>query len=103
MIGRWIRDGKLSVFFRIMLVMLDIISINLSSYLALLIRFELKWSSIEPQCLMAVNRMCIPNTITTLLIFLVLRLYHSLWRYASVREFFNVALACICSSIIHIT
>ena len=60
MVGRWIRDGKLSVFFRIMLVMLDIISINLSSYLALLIRFELKWSSIEPQCLMAVNRMCIP-------------------------------------------
>jgi len=103
LVGRWIRDGKLSVFFRIMLVMLDIISINLSSYLALLIRFELKWSSIEPQCLMAVNRMCIPNTITTLLIFLVLRLYHSLWRYASVREFFNVALACICSSIIHIT
>ncbi len=86
-----------------MLIILDIISINISSYLALLVRFELKWSSIEPECLIAVNRMCIFNTLITIIIFFVMRLYHSLWRYASVREMVNVLLACIISALIHIT
>ena len=86
-----------------MLIILDIISINISSYLALLVRFELKWSSIEPECLIAVNRMCIFNTLITIIIFFVMRLYHSLWRYASVREMINVLLACIISALIHIT
>lgn len=103
MLSRYIRDGKLSLVFRIMLIILDIISINISSYLALLVRFELKWSSIEPECLIAVNRMCIFNTLITIIIFFVMRLYHSLWRYASVREMVNVLLACIISALIHIT
>ena len=67
MLSRYIRDGKLSLVFRIMLIILDIISINISSYLALLVRFELKWSSIEPECLIAVNRMCIFNTLITII------------------------------------
>lgn len=103
MLIRWIKDGKLSLVFRIMLISLDIISINISSYLALLIRFELKWSSIEPECLATVNNMCVFNTVITILIFFVLRLYHSLWRYASVREMINIFLACIISSMIHIS
>lgn len=103
MFGKWIRDGRFSVFFRVMLVVLDIICINLSSYLSLLIRFELKWTSIEPECLEAVNRMCVFNTVTTLLLFLAFRLYHSLWRYASIREMVNILLACLISTIIHIT
>ena len=103
LISRWIRDGRLSVFFRVLLVLLDIISINLSSYLALLIRFELKWTSIEPECLSVVNRMSLFNTVTTVLIFLVFRLYHSLWRYASVREMLNIILGCVASAFIHIT
>ncbi len=103
MLIRWIKDGKLSWVFRIMLIILDIFSINMSSYLALLVRFELRWTSIEPECLIAVNRMCIFNTVVTILIFFMLRLYHSLWRYASVREMVNILLACFISSIIHIT
>lgn len=103
MFGKWIRDGKFSVFFRVMLVALDIICINLSSYLALLLRFELKWDSIETECLEAVNHMCIVNTLVTLLLFLIFRLYHSLWRYASIREMVNILLACLISTIIHIS
>lgn len=103
MLIRWIRDGKLSWAFRIMLIILDVACINISSYLALLVRFELRWTSIEPECLIAVNRMCIFNTICTILIFFLLRLYHSLWRYASVREMVNIFLACIISALIHIT
>lgn len=103
MLVRLIKDGKLSAVFRIMLILLDIISINVCSYLALLIRFELKWTSIEPECLIAVNKMCIFNTVVTILIFFMLRLYHSLWRYASVRELLNIILACVISAFIHIT
>lgn len=103
MLGKWIRDGRFSKFFRVLLVVLDLISINVSSYLALLIRFELKWSSIEVECLEAVNKMCIFNMVITLLIFFIFRLYHSLWRYASVREMINVLFACLLASVIHIT
>ena len=66
MLSKWIRDGRFSVFFRAMLVLLDIIAINLSSDLALLVRFELRWSSIEYQCLEAVNKLCVFNTLVIL-------------------------------------
>ena len=80
MISNWIKEGRFSVFFRFILVIFDIIAINLSSYLALLIRFELKWSSIELECLEAVNRLAVLNTAITVLIFFIFRLYNSLWR-----------------------
>ncbi|MBE5937287.1 MAG: polysaccharide biosynthesis protein [Lachnospiraceae bacterium] len=103
MLSRLIRDGKFSTLFRVLLVIADILCINISSYLALLIRFELKWSSIEAECLMAVNRMCLFNTIVTLLLFLVFRLYHSLWRYASIKEIVNILIACFIAAGIHIS
>ncbi len=103
MLSKWIRDGRFSVFFRAMLVLLDIIAINLSSYLALLVRFELRWSSIEYQCLEAVNKLCVFNTLVTIIIFFIFRLYNSLWRYASVREMVNIILSCLISSFVHIT
>ncbi len=103
LVGNWIREGRFSFFFRFLLVVFDIIAINLSSYLALLVRFELKWSSIEQECLQAVNRLCVLNTVITVLIFFIFRLYNSLWRYASVREMVNIMFACIIASVQHIT
>lgn len=103
LVGNWIREGRFSVFFRFLLLIFDVIAINLSSYLALLVRFELKWSSIEHECLEAVNRLCVLNTIITVLIFFIFRLYNSLWRYASVREMVNIMFACIIASVQHIT
>ena len=101
MISNWIKEGRFSVFFRFILVIFDIIAINLSSYLALLIRFELKWSSIELECLEAVNRLAVLNTAITVLIFFIFRLYNSLWRYASIREMVNILFACIIASAQH--
>ena len=95
MISDWIKNGRFSIVFRTMLVICDIFAINFSSYIALLVRFEFRWSAIEPACLQAVNSLNILNTIITLLIFFVFRLYNSLWRYASVRELVNIIIACV--------
>jgi len=100
-LSNWIKEGRFSVFFRFILVIFDIAAINLSSYLALLVRFELRWSSIELECLEAVNRLTVLNTLITVLIFFIFRLYNSLWRYASVREMVNILFACIIASAQH--
>ena len=102
MISDWIKNGRFSIVFRTMLVICDIFAINFSSYIALLVRFEFRWSAIEPACLQAVNSLNILNTIITLLIFFVFRLYNSLWRYASVRELVNIIIACVVASTQHI-
>lgn len=85
---------------RIFLVILDILIINIVSILALITRFDFKFSNIPNETLKIVACYAIPNTIITVLIFLVFKLYHSLWKYASVQEFINVAFACFISSIV---
>lgn len=105
MISKWIRDGKFSMLFRVLLIVYDIIAINLSSYLALMIRFELKWTAIEPECKAAVFdiRMLALNIAVTLILFFIFRMYNSLWRYASIKEMFSIVIACLISALIHIT
>ena len=73
MITKWVRDGRFSVLFRILLVVYDIIAINLSSYLALLIRFELRWTSVEQRCIEEVYNplFYILNIVITLVLFFI--------------------------------
>ena len=104
MITKWVRDGRFSVLFRILLVVYDIIAINLSSYLALLIRFELRWTSVEQRCIEEVYNplFYILNIVITLVLFFIFRMYNSLWRYASIRELINIMLACLISAGLHV-
>lgn len=74
---------------RLFLITYDIIAVIVSGVLALAIRYDLNWWNITPEFLESVLKYIPFNIVTMLLIFYVLRLYHSLWEYASVTEMQN--------------
>lgn len=79
----------------ILLVLFDIIAVNMASILALIVRFEFSWGSI-PEIYLDRFISYIPlNTVITLVIFFICRMYHSLWLYASINELWNIAWGCL--------
>lgn len=96
--------------YRILLVIWDAVCINLCSFAALFIRYELNWgrfirSGITDDYpkgyVTTLQELIIINTIVTLIIFMFFRLYNSLWRYASLGEVLNIAIACGLSAVVH--
>ncbi len=75
-----------------LLIFLDILSVLFSAFFALFMRFDFMVSSIPSRFLEPVAQMVWVYIIVTLIIFWVLRLYKSVWRYASARELINIIL-----------
>lgn len=107
---KWVQSGKLSMLYRVLLVVWDAICINLCSFGALFIRYELNWgrfikSGIEAAYPMGyvetLKELAILNTLITLVIFALFRMYNSLWRYASLGEVINIVFATGISAIVH--
>ncbi|RGC72185.1 polysaccharide biosynthesis protein [Lachnospiraceae bacterium AM23-2LB] len=84
------------------MIVLDIIFINLSSFLALWLRFNMKISDIELWYVDSIVSAALVNTVGTVLIFAVLKLYSSLWRFASIKELVYVIEGCIASILLNI-
>ncbi len=91
-------DKKLVVR-RMFLFLCDIVVIIVSSGMGLLLRYDLIPGKVDRLFLESVWAFLPVNLIITLIIFYVLKLYHSLWRYASVTEMQNVFSACMLSAI----
>lgn len=107
---KYVESGKMSKLYRVLLIIWDAVCINLCSFAALFIRYELNWdrfikSGITPDYpqgyITTLQELIIINTIITLVIFALFRLYNSLWRYASLGEVLNIAVACGLSAVIH--
>lgn len=81
-----------------MLVLLDVMSILIASFLPLYIRFDFKIGDIMPVFLEHMEHMLIPNVVITLLFYLIWKLYKSVWRYASANELINIAGATFCAT-----
>ena len=85
---------------RTCLIIYDIISVILASYLAILARYEFHVDTI-PQYFMHPIEMFLPvNIILTLLIFYIFRLYSSLWAFAGETELQNIVLSCVLSTFV---
>ncbi|MCP1101269.1 FlaA1/EpsC-like NDP-sugar epimerase [Aequitasia blattaphilus] len=97
-----VRGIDLSVLYKFILLGFDIIFINFSSALGLLLRFNLQLSEIPEEYYISVTRMAGFNTAGTILIFALCRLYSSLWRFAGMKEFFYVIKACVASVLLNI-
>lgn len=91
---RLIKENKL-LLRRIFLIILDCLMINVCAFMAILIRFDLSFNNIPIHYLDAVLAYVPWNTVITILIFYCCRLYHSLWKYASIDEVTNVMIGCI--------
>ncbi len=87
---------------RLFLITLDIILINISAYLALLARFNFNISEVPVYFSENVLMYAVINSITTIFVFFVFRLYHSLWKYAGIEEMANILFACIISGFLQL-
>ena len=84
------------------LVLADLILINLSAFLALYIRFEFDFRQLYAT--MFLRDMLIYagiNSACTILIFHILKLYNSLWEFASVSELVRITLGCFFSAVFY--
>ena len=81
------KKDKIQLFVRrVCLITMDIILVNFSVLLALLMRFEVTIESIPDEYIYKYEQFMIPFTLITLLVFWFCRIYHSLWEYASITE-----------------
>lgn len=85
---------------RIVLVILDIMTVCVASIAPLWIRFELNYRDIPKVYLDSAWDFMIFNVIMTLAVFYVFKLYHSLWAFAGTAEVQNILAACILSAIL---
>lgn len=95
------KDKKLFIR-RLFLIILDTIFINIACFLALVIRFDFRISQVPTNYSEAVLSYTLVNTIITIIIFALFRLYNSLWKYAGIDELTNILFACISAGVIQL-
>lgn len=75
----------------ILLVALDILVVNLSAFLALFIRHEFDYAALAVSGFMEIlAQFAVPNTLITLGLFLLFKLYNSLWDFAGEDELSHI-------------
>ena len=84
---------------RTCLIIYDIISIVLASYLALIIRYEFDMDAIPAAFVRPVERFMPLNILVTLVIFYFFHLYSSLWAFAGETELQNIIISCVLSTL----
>lgn len=78
----------------IILCFVDIVTIILDSYLSLIIRHEMHFDWIPNEYLSSIRSFMILNIIITLVLFVILNLYKSVWSFAGVNEAVRIVAAC---------
>lgn len=78
---------------RFFLVLYDILAVLISGYLALCVRFDFSFSEIPTNYEYVMLRVMPYSIVITILIFIIFRLYSSLWTYAGMVEIVNIASA----------
>lgn len=85
---------------RTFLIIYDVLSVILASYLALLIRYGFSFSDIPSYFLKPITRFLPVNILITILLLYLFKMYSSLWAYAGETELTNLIIACIVSSVL---
>lgn len=83
------------------LMVYDFMAICFSYLSALLVRFDFKFSSIESQYLQGCYKSVVFYAIFCVILFWFLKLYRSIWRFASYSELSRVILATVISGILY--
>ncbi|MFI3214450.1 MAG: nucleoside-diphosphate sugar epimerase/dehydratase, partial [Eubacteriales bacterium] len=86
---------------RTCLIIYDIGSVLLASFLAISIRYEFELEMIPNHFTDTIIRFMPFNIVLTILIFYLFRLYHSLWAFAGESELQNLIVGCFLSSAIN--
>lgn len=78
-----------------LLIIYDVLAVALAEFLALWTRFEFSVSHITQEYMEHALKYTLINVIVTIAVFAFMKLYTSLWQYASVQEMLNVFIACL--------
>lgn len=84
------------------LVVYDFLAVALSYFGALWIRFDCRFSAIEARYLQAYYRSILFYATFCVIVFWLMRLYKSIWRFASYTELLRVTIATAVTGIVHI-
>ena len=79
---------------KVLLLLVDILLIQIASFLSIYIRFDFEFSTIPRYFIEGIVSYMIINTVCTILIFWCMRLYHSVWHYAGSTEMVYIIGAC---------
>lgn len=82
---------------RTCLIIYDVISIVLASYMAILWRYDFHLDTIPEHFMRPIEHFLPINILVTLAIFYMMRLYSSLWAFAGETELQNIVVACVLS------
>lgn len=85
-----------------LLAIVDILLITISGFLALYIRYDFRFSNMEMIYVDHEMKYLPVNLAVTILLFVIFKLYRSVWRFASTTELLNVIGACSASILIQI-
>lgn len=92
----WTRVGRV-----VLLIIVDIVIVNFSALMALLLRFELSVELLRQSgFLSSITATWFVNTLIAIVTFAVFRLYRSLWIYAGVDELIQMAKAVVVAALL---
>lgn len=83
------------------LIVYDVLAVNLAYLVALWLRFDCRYSLIPEAYLLAWIRFIPIYSLVCLMVFWYLRLYQSIWRFASYSELARVIIATAITSLVH--
>ena len=84
------------------LLIYDIVTINLSYFIGLWLRFDLQYSKIPSEYLMAFIEFAPFYTAFSIIIFHMMHMYNSLWRFASFNELTSIMMATVVTGTAHV-
>lgn len=98
--NKFLAENKQLIIRRFGLVVIDILSVALATYLGLIARFDFDPSFVQGSVYGQTAWNYLPYSIViTILLFWVFHLYQSLWQYAGTPEIINIFLSCVFSAI----
>ena len=87
----------------LVLMCADVCTIAFASFLGLFVRFDLSIDKIPTEYLEAANRYLPFYIIATVIIFLMLRMYATMWSMAGIKEVLRILMACGLATLVQIT
>ena len=83
-----------------LLVVLDLLIVSVTGFLALYVRYDFRFSRMDMQYVSAELKYLPVNLVLTIILFVLFRLYRSVWSFASSTELLNVISACTVSIVL---
>ena len=80
----------------------DILAVSASYFFALLLRFDFRYSMINPEYVETWERFSPIYAIACLTVFMLLGLYKSIWRFAGLNEFYRILIVSFSMSLLHV-